>query len=105
MNLRHDGYLPLRDYAVIDGGRTVALVGPALIGRDGAVDWLCLPDLDSPSVFAALLDSARGGRLELAPEQPFVARRCYLPDTNVLETTFSTAAGEAKVTDAMARCR
>jgi GH15 family glucan-1,4-alpha-glucosidase len=91
-----DGFVPLREYAAIGDGRTVALVA-----RDGSIDWLPLPDLDSPSVFAAVLDPSKGGRFSLEPDASYEATRRYTPETNVLETTFTTDEGTVRVTDAL----
>ena len=88
--------LPLREYAAIGDGRSVALVA-----RDGSIDWLALPGLDSPTVFAALLDVERGGYFLLQPACPFRTERRYLPETNALETTFLTDSGCVRVTDAL----
>jgi len=94
--IRDGGYVDLRSYAAIGDGRTVAL-----IALDGSIDWLPLPNLDSAPVFARLLDAAEGGSIELAPVTAFTVTRRYVPQTNVMETTYTTAAGVARVTDAL----
>jgi GH15 family glucan-1,4-alpha-glucosidase len=93
---RRRGYAPLRTYAAIGDGRTIALVAD-----DGTIDWLPLPNLDSPAVFASVLDSSAGGCFTFAPTVPYQVKRRYLPNTNVLETTFITDTGEARVVDAL----
>ena len=93
---RQSGYAAIADYGVIGDGRTLALVA-----LDGSIDWLCLADIDSPSVFGALLDAERGGSFRLCPSESFSVQRRYLPDTNLLETTFSTQAGTVRVTDCL----
>jgi GH15 family glucan-1,4-alpha-glucosidase len=94
--MRRDGFLPIETYAAIGDGRTLALVG-----GDGSIDWMCLPHLDSPSLFARVLDPGRGGRFELAPTVPYATTRRYLERTNILETTFTTDVGQVRLLDAL----
>src|SRR3954454_19205732 len=79
---------PISAYGLIGDMRTAAL-----IGLDGAIDWCCLPRFDSGSVFAALLDTERGGTWAIHPEGRWTSTQRYLPRTNILETTFRTAEG------------
>ena len=67
-------YKQIADYGIIGDLSTVALVG-----KDGAVDWLCLPYLDSPSTFAALLDDQHGGRFSITPQPPWDSVQNYRP--------------------------
>jgi GH15 family glucan-1,4-alpha-glucosidase len=89
--------LRIEDYALIGDTRTGALVG-----RDGSIDWLCLPRFDSGACFAALLGDESHGRWKLAPDgEVRSVRRRYRPGTLVLETDFETADGAVRVTDCM----
>jgi GH15 family glucan-1,4-alpha-glucosidase len=91
--------MPLRieDYAVIGNCETAALVG-----RDGSIDWLCVPRFDSPACFAALLGTPEHGRWRVAPAGPVRAvRRRYRPGTLVLETEFETETGVVVLHDCM----
>ena len=93
-------YKALADYAVIGDTRSCAL-----IARDGSIDWLCWPRFDSRSLFAAILDAEKGGSFVIQPSVPFLATRRYVDDTNVLETTFTTERGVAKLIDLMPAMR
>jgi len=74
----------------------------ALVGMGGSIDFLCYPDFDSPTVFAALLDDERGGYFQIQPQLPNTrVRQLYLPDTNILLTRFLAEEGVAELTDYM----
>ncbi|HEV7168475.1 MAG TPA: glycoside hydrolase family 15 protein [Micrococcaceae bacterium] len=87
----------IEDYAIIGDLHTAALVG-----RDGSIDWLCLPHFDSPACFAALLDTPDAGNWLLAPASGgMCTSRHYRPGTLILETEWETAQGKVRVTDFM----
>lgn len=89
--------LPLEDYALIGDTQTAGLVG-----RDGSLDWLCLPRFDSPACFAALLGDESHGRWLIAPDDPVRrTERRYRDGTLVLETDFHTDDGVLQVVDSM----
>ncbi|AWI27477.1 glycoside hydrolase family 15 protein [Streptomyces tirandamycinicus] len=92
---RAQGYLPIADHGLVGDGRT-----SALIGRDGAVSFLCVPRFDSAPLFASLLDHRRGGTLLLAPARLRASRQRYLPDTAVLVTEMRGPEGTVELTDA-----
>ena len=90
-------YPPIENHGIIGNMRTAALVA-----MDGSIDWLCLPRFDSPSVFGALLDHAKGGHFRIFPaKEGFVRQQYYWPSTNVLITRFRSSGGAAEITDFM----
>jgi GH15 family glucan-1,4-alpha-glucosidase len=87
----------IKDYALLGVTHTAALVS-----NTGSIDWMCLPRLDSPAPFAALLGNEENGRWQIAPEgQVLATRRRYRGDTLVLETDFETAEGSIRLVDFM----
>src|SRR5689334_7487186 len=89
-------YRSISDYAVIGDCHTAAL-----ISSEGSIDWACLPYFDSPAAFLRILDDEKGGYCSVAPAEPALASRQYLPDTNILETTWETTNGSLSVLDFM----
>jgi GH15 family glucan-1,4-alpha-glucosidase len=87
---------PIRDYGFIGDCRTAALVS-----RAGSIDWLCLPNFDSPAIFARLLDAVSGGCFSIQPRDSFTSTRRYVGPTCVLETTFEAASGRVRIVDLM----
>ncbi len=90
-------YQPIENYGIIGNMHTAALVG-----MNGSIDWYCLRDFDSPSVFASILDAEKGGRFKIAPLTDQVTfKQFYMPETNVLITRFLSADGVGQITDYM----
>src|SRR5437667_3848000 len=97
MNTSARSYQPFDSYGVIGDCHSVVLVAP-----DGSVDWGCLPDFDSPAIFCRLLDTQHGGYFQIAPtDSTIIGTQRYLRDSNVLQTRFSSEAGELLLTDFM----
>ena len=86
----------IEDYALIGDSRTAALVS-----KSGSIDWLCLPQFDSPSCLNRLLDQGRGGHFTITPLRPYAVRRVYKDSTAVLVTEFQTDEGIVRLTDCM----
>ena len=93
---RHDGYAGLGDYAAIGDGRSVALIAP-----DGAIDWWCAPNMDSPPLFDRILDAASGGFFQIEPTGDYRVERRYRENSNVLETCYQTASGSVRLTESL----
>lgn len=91
-----------RDYKRIeDYGLIGNLATCVLIGRDGSIDWCCFPHMESPSVFAAILDVEKGGHFSIKPRESSLGQQTYVDRTNVLQTTFETPSGVIIITDFM----
>ncbi|MGM0553697.1 MAG: glycoside hydrolase family 15 protein [Pseudomonadota bacterium] len=93
---RVDGYLPIEEHGLIGNCTTAALVG-----RDGAIPWMCVPRFDSEPLFCALLDHQRGGAFTVAPEPLVASHQRYIPDTAVLITEMAGPEGRVRVTDCL----
>ncbi len=89
-------YKPISDYGLIGNMHSCALVS-----IDASIDWCCLPRFDSPSTFAAILDDVKGGSFSVKPRSQFTSHQTYIPNTNVLKTTFEVDGGSADVIDFM----
>jgi len=90
-------HCPIENYGVIGDLHTAAL-----ISTHASIDFLCLPDFDSPTVFAALLDPLKGGSFSITPRMEGTRRKqMYLPDTNILVTRYRSENAVAEITDYM----
>jgi GH15 family glucan-1,4-alpha-glucosidase len=85
----------LSDYALIGNCRSAALVS-----KYGSIDWCCLPEFDSQTLFAALLDRQTGGYFSISPVDNYTSAQQYISETNVVETNFNASDGEVRLLDA-----
>ncbi len=92
--MNNRSYLPISHYGYIGDCHSSALVSTS-----GSIDWCCMPRIDSGSCFGRILDWEKGGYCQIAPSGPYTASRRYIEDTLVLETTFRTDHGEARLLD------
>jgi len=89
-------YQPIENYGIIGNMRSAALVG-----TNGSIDWFCFPHFDSPSIFASILDTQKGGYFSVHPSDSYKTKQFYWPDTNVLISRFLTKEGIVEVADFM----
>src|SRR5689334_15320427 len=90
-------YQPIENYGIVGDLNTIAL-----ISLHGSIDFMCFPDFDSPSIFAALLDADKGGKFMITPAfDEMKTKQLYVPDTNVLLTRFLSEDGVGEITDFM----
>ena len=89
-------YVPIADYALIGDCH-----GTALVAKSGSIDWACLSRFDCGAMFCRILDDKKGGAFAIDARNVASTSRRYLPDTNVLETTFTTDTGTARILDCL----
>ncbi|MBS0656351.1 MAG: glycoside hydrolase family 15 protein, partial [Verrucomicrobia bacterium] len=93
----HQKYQPIENYGIIGDLRCAALVS-----LDGSIDFMCFPDFDSPSIFAKILDSEKGGSFAISPvNRDAKSKQIYLSETNILLTRFFLPEGMAEIMDFM----
>ncbi|KAJ8519553.1 hypothetical protein ONZ45_g3503 [Pleurotus djamor] len=91
-------YIAIADHGLIGNLRTAAMVS-----IDGSVESYCVPNFDSPSIFARILDKDKGGHFSITPTVPFTTKQNYLPSSNILQTKFLNDGGVVSVTDFLPR--
>ena len=89
-------YKPISEYGLIGD-----MHGSALVGTDGSIDWCCMPRFDSAALFSRILDAKKGGFFKLSPTNVSGVSRRYQPNTNILETSFTTETGSGILIDFM----